>query len=575
MLRVSALARRNRNFTLLKISGRNLSGSMNDVSAIAFGRAVPAAAESDTLTPAALAIGGIVAAFALTGFLTILATGHLDEDAYILFTYSSNLAAGHGIVWDWAHGHAEGATDFLWMVLLAGLDRLGMDVGAAAGLLNAAGLAISYFAIARIARLRGALTHCLLAAALLISHITAGSLGGFSADFYCGVFALACYFAVRKEYPALAFALLALGLVRPDGVILAAGLMIAVGLLDWSGVRRNIGYFVAAVVAGLGYFFWRWWYFGLPLPLPLIVKGHTLSLLLGLHWNVLPLIPLLGVLALILWQRRAIADRALVVAAGPVLLFLALCFANQLQDLSFRFQAPMTLAVLALGFCAGRDRTGWLLLALIPSLAFGARAIDREVHYLVQPDYVNYFPQMINPLLGKDGRVAMTEAGRFGFRLDADKLDIVGLNSKTVAMRGERVQALQAFKPDLVFLHQVWTLDTSSLDARRNWVELSRTEYLSLPVLDSSANLYHTDPTHLAAMAARQFIATTSTPYFIYAVRYRGEFSHFYFLRTDGRLAKTSFEAALMRSFQPASVRPHCSYSGGFPCRWLAASVAP
>jgi hypothetical protein len=547
---------------------------MSDVSAIALHPAVPAAAKSDALTAAVVVIGGIVAALALAGFVAILAVGHLDEDAYILFTYSSNLAAGHGIVWDWAHGHAEGATDFLWMVLLAGLDRLGMDVGAAAGLLNAAGLAMSYFAISRIARLQGVLTHCLLGAALLISHFTAGSLGGFSADFYCGVFALCCYFAVRRQYAALACALLTLGLVRPDGVILAAGLLIAVSWLDWSGVRREIAYFAGAVAAGLGYFLWRWWYFGLPLPLPLIVKGHALSLLLGLHWNVLPLIPLAGVLALILWQRRAIADRALIVAAGPILLFVALCCANQLQDLSFRFQAPMTLAVLTLGFCAGRDRTGWLLLALIPSLAFGARAINREVHYLVQPDYVNYLPQMINPLLGREGRVAMTEAGRFGFRLDADKLDIVGLNSRAIALQGDRVQALEAFRPDLVFLHQVWTLDTSSLDVRRNWIGLSRAQYLSLPVLDSSASPYHTDPTHLAALAARQFIATTHAPYYIYAVKYRGELSHFYFLRADGRLGRTAFEAALTQSFQTASIKPHCAYSDGFPCRWLAASTA-
>ena len=546
---------------------------MNDASVITLDRPLPVAAKSDALTPAAVAIGGAVAVLALTSFWTILATGHLDEDAYILFTYSRNLAAGHGIVWDWAHGHAEGATDFLWMVLLAGLNRLGMDVGAAAGLLNAAGLAMSYFAVARIARLRGLLTHCLLAAALLVSHITAGSLGGFSADFYCGVFALCCYLGLRRQYAGLAFALLALGLVRPDGVILAVGLFIAVSVLDLGGVRRNLAYFAAAAAAGVGYFFWRWRYFGLPLPLPLIVKGHTLSLLLGLHWNVLPLIPLAGALILIVWQRRAVADRALLVAAGPVLLFVALCFANQLQDLAFRFQAPMTLAVLTLAFCAGRDRAGWLLLALLPSLAFGARSIEREVHYLIQPDYVNYFPQMINPMLGKDGRVAMTEAGRFGFRLDAAKLDIVGLNSKTVAVHGDRVQALRAFNPDLVFLHQVWTLDTSSLDAHRHWIGLSRTQYLSLPVLDSPANLYHTDPTHLGAMAARQFIATANVPYYIYAVRYRDEFSHFYFLRADGRLTKTAFEAALTRSFQPDSIKPHCAYSDGFPCRWLAASA--
>ena len=547
---------------------------MSQISAIALERPAAAAAGSDQLSPAALAIGGIAAALALVGFLAILAAGHLDEDAYILFAYSSNLAAGHGIVWDWAHGHAEGATDFLWMILLAGLQRLGVDVGAGAGLLNATGVALSYFALARIAQPRDGWQHGLLAAALLVSHLTAGALGGFSVDFYCGVFAIVCYLAVRRKYPPLAFALLTLGLVRPDGVILAAGVLAAVAVRDWEGVRRRGGYFLAAALLGLGYFLWRWWYFGLPLPLPLMVKGHTLSISLGLHWNVLPLIPLAGVLALTLWRRREVGADALIIAAGPLLLFVALTFANQLQDLSFRFQAPMTLAVLALGFRAGRNRGGWLVLALLPSLAFGVRAIDREVQNLVRPDYVNYFPQMLEPLLGRDGRVAMTEAGRFGFRLDADELDLVGLNSRAIAVGGDRLRVLQAFEPDLVFLHQVWTLDTSRLDARRDWIALTPAQYLSLPVLDTTADLYHVDPTHLAAMAARQLIATTGTQYSVYAVRYRGEFSHFYFVRAQGRLARPAFEAALTRSFQPDSIRPHCAYSDGFPCRWLATTAA-
>ena len=546
---------------------------MGNTSSMALDRRARGAETAGGVTSYAVVIGGLAALLALSGFLAVLATGHLDEDAYILFTYSGNLAAGHGIVWDWAHGHAEGATDFLWMVLLAGLDRWGVDVGAAAGFLNAAGLAMSYFAISRMARLTDAWQYCLLAAVLLVSHLTAGALGGFSVDFYCGVFAAACWLALQRHYPQLAFALLTLGLVRPDGVILAIGVLGATVARDWKGVRGAAGYFVAAAGFGAAYFAWRWWYFGLMLPLPLIVKGHTLSILLGLHGNVLPLLPLAGVLILTFWQRREVGSNALVVAAGPVLLFGALTFANQLQDLSFRFQAPMTLSVLTLGFCAGRDRSGWLLLALVPSLAFGVRAIDREVRHLVQPDYVNYFPQRLDPLLGRDGRVAMTEAGRFGFRLHAAKLDIVGLNSPAIAVGEDRVRALQAFAPDLIFLHQVWTLDTSSLDSRRDWIELTRPQYLALPVLDSPASPYHTDPTHLGAMAARQYIATTSTPYYIYAVRYRGELSHFYFVRADGRLAKTAFEAALTRSFEPRSIRPHCAYSGGFPCRWLAASA--
>lgn len=538
--------------------------------AAALSRREQGLARTDAATPGAVAIGVFTAVLALCGFLAILATGHLDEDAYILFTYSTNLASGHGIVWDLTHGPAEGATDFLWMVLLAGLQHLGIDVGATAALLNALGVALSYFVIARIADLPGLALHILLAAALLLSHLTAASLGGFSTHFYCGMFALACYFAVCRQYPQLAFALLALGLVRPDGVILALGIIAVVSLNERRELLRNGAYFAGAVLLAAGYFLWRWSYFGLVLPLPLIVKSHTLSLLYGLRWNALALAPLTGVLALILWQRRALGPRLLLIAAGPIFLFCFLAAANQMQNLAFRFQAPLTLGALMLGFCAGRERTAILCLALLPSLAFGVRAMDREIQPLVQHDYVNYFPQLLNPALGSKARIAVTEAGRFGFRLDASKLDIVGLNSKDIAAGGHREEALSAFRPDLIFLHQVWTLDTSHLDKHRDWVELSREEYAALPVLDSPTDRYHTDPTHQAALAARQFILTTAARYVIYAVKYRGEYSHFYFLRAAGGLPKAEFERILQRSFDPAAARPHCAYSSGFPCHLLA-----
>lgn len=525
--------------------------------------------ESETGSRVLLGLVGAI--LALAACLSILATGHLDEDAYILLTYSQHLAAGHGIVWDLVHGPAEGATDFLWMVLIAGLRYVGIDVGAAASLLNAVGFFMSYVAISQIARLRGRALHGLLVLALLFSHITAASLGGFSTHFYCGVFALACCFAVRQDYPKLAFALLTLGLVRPDGLILALGITLVVAAREWRSVLSNAAYFGIAGSVAAGYFLWRWHYFGLLLPLPLLVKGHTLNLLYGLRWNVLPLVPLAGVLALVAWQRRLLTGLAPILMAGPVLLFVSLSFANQMQNLGFRFQAPITLAVLMLGFCIGNTRPGLLALAMLPWLTFGVRAMEREAVLLVQPDYVNYFPQLLNPLLGRDARLAVTEAGRFGFRLDVAKLDIVGLNSKTTAISGDRVAALARFQPDLIFEHQVWTLDTSRLDSRRDWVVLPREEYLALPVRDTDTDSYHSDPTHLAAMAVRQLVAASSgAEYIIYAVRYRGEFSHFYFLRVDGKLARSAFEQALQSSFRPTAIKPHCAYSHEFPCQLLA-----
>ena len=43
-----------------------------------------------------------------------------QEDAYILYRYSENLATSGQIAWNVDDGPADGATDFLWMLVLAG-----------------------------------------------------------------------------------------------------------------------------------------------------------------------------------------------------------------------------------------------------------------------------------------------------------------------------------------------------------------------------------------------------------------------------------------------------------------------
>ncbi|MCX6844929.1 MAG: hypothetical protein NTX53_21925 [candidate division WOR-3 bacterium] len=49
------------------------------------------------------------------------------DDAQILFSYSSNLAAGHGLVYANNPEHVEGATSFLWTLICAIPFRLGLD----------------------------------------------------------------------------------------------------------------------------------------------------------------------------------------------------------------------------------------------------------------------------------------------------------------------------------------------------------------------------------------------------------------------------------------------------------------
>ena len=61
---------------------------------------------------------------------------HPYEDAAMLMRYSEHLAQGHGIVWNVGEKPVDGATDFLVMVLVAGLVKAGLGVESATRLLG-------------------------------------------------------------------------------------------------------------------------------------------------------------------------------------------------------------------------------------------------------------------------------------------------------------------------------------------------------------------------------------------------------------------------------------------------------
>jgi hypothetical protein len=65
--------------------------------------------------------------------------GRPEEDAAMLMRYSRHLAAGHGIVWNIGEKPVDGATDFLFMVVLAAVHGLGLS-------LETSGRAIGLFA---------------------------------------------------------------------------------------------------------------------------------------------------------------------------------------------------------------------------------------------------------------------------------------------------------------------------------------------------------------------------------------------------------------------------------------------
>src|SRR5215470_4166703 len=60
----------------------------------------------------------------------------LTDDAFISFRYARNLSRGLGLVFNPGSERVEGYTNFLWVLILAALDRLGLPPERAANVLS-------------------------------------------------------------------------------------------------------------------------------------------------------------------------------------------------------------------------------------------------------------------------------------------------------------------------------------------------------------------------------------------------------------------------------------------------------
>ncbi len=210
------------------------------------------------------------------------------EDAAMLMRYAGHLAQGHGIVWNIGEPPVDGATDFLFMAVLAGLNRAGLPLESAVHTVDLGAhlltVWIVYLALRRVQNCHPALAW-LAAAFLALGPGSSYAEAYFGTPFFALFAALTWAFATwyvsqprPTGYAALLFALsgLLMGLTRPEGVLFA-GFMLAAILLrrGWKDARLAIGYFVLVFgVLGSAYFFWRWSYFGHPLPNPFYKKGN-------------------------------------------------------------------------------------------------------------------------------------------------------------------------------------------------------------------------------------------------------------------------------------------------------------
>ena len=230
-------------------------------------------------------------------FLNVNLSTLPTEDAAILMHYSKNLAAGEGIVWNLGETPVDGATDFLPMVLNAGIMKLGASLETAPRILGFICHLLTVLLVFTAIRVLHDANRWLAfatAAYLLVGPGISYIEVSFLTPVFALTTALAWFLAFRltQRYShilAFIFSLSALlmGLVRPEGVLVAGFMLLAI--IFYRGIRASIPlvFIFGGVFALLGgaYFLWRWNYFGFPLAQPILQKGRWHAL----YWQPAPI----------------------------------------------------------------------------------------------------------------------------------------------------------------------------------------------------------------------------------------------------------------------------------------------
>ncbi len=406
----------------------------------------------------------------------------------MLLRYSQNVARGHGIVWNVGEHPVEGATDFLFMISIAGiswLTKASVNTAAAALLFVSQILSVfvMYAGLRRIysaPRLVAAGLAVLLGTGLGFRFINTG----FSPPFY-SLFALLTWYVgllcIQRGVTwqrAIWFSIFALvtGLIRPDGVFLSI-FMLCSTLYGVRAMRAPLVVSFGTIYALIGgaYFLWRVHYFGYPMPNPFYIKRASgiegVLLKLSMRTAVEMLLPILPLAGLGLSSRAG--RRQLIVWLITVVPFLSIWMFMSLDNDHFsRFQyVVVPLSLMSLG---GIVTIWWKNLqqenpaaatniqtpaasALVLLFCF---TIYYNMH-LYRAPYSNLGAQQLaerlKPYAGKNYTMAVTEAGDLPLYSEWKTIDVIGLNDSYIAHHQGIItnEYLDRYKPEVILYREI------------------------------------------------------------------------------------------------------------------------
>lgn len=432
------------------------------------------------------------------------------DDAFITFRYSDNLANGYGLSWNRGGPPTEGYTNFLLVLILAPLIKVGVDPLLATRILSLIALLATCYVIfyaAQKHQLSSATKSVLIASMVpLFPETFHLVLTGLETNIYSFALIIAMHLGVTLIYDSRKSIQFYFGtsvtlamFLRPEAALAFFCLSASILMFSKEPWRRRvlicINSSLVPLTLGVLYLFWKYNYFGelLPNPYYLKVSGESLfssigTLSVSYFIKSSFLILLLLVFGVVFFRRYAseIENSYYAVMVSALLLILTYAFffstTDTIMDIYGRFLFPMKVVsvygsilpiirflTLIEKFISKSFFSSFLALILILSLSqAGLLSMIREVENLVvgnKPAYL--YP---NSLMNKERVVAETlaefprisstkiafgDSGVIPYFTKSIWLDTVGLNDTFIAKTrdlGDLKDHLFGFQADLMII---------------------------------------------------------------------------------------------------------------------------
>lgn len=440
---------------------------------------------------------------------------HPFEDSAMLMRYAEHLGEGYGIVWNIGDKPVDGATDFLFMIAVALLKRIGLPIETAVRFITITSHFITsiliYFGIRKI---QGA---GIFPALLSFIYFTIGpglylSAAYFGTSFFILFIALAWLSAqnimfysenrTTKNYIIFSFICLTAGLIRPEGVFTSIFILLSTGIiLPFKDFRRITTVFLLVFLTiGGSYFLWRWNYFGYPLPNPFYKKGAGHIYISSLIESTINTLKLLYPFApfFLLSIRNKNLSKIAVAFSIPIIgsVFMWLFLSNEM-NFGGRFQyLVLPLGVLSwyplaktifidfnipkFSSMQQRMKIAVILTAVFITGTIYAIQLKTTKNYTYSQDGLYNIAVILNDYKDSNYTLATTEAGLLPFYSKWRAVDTWGLNDQWIAHNGLVTESyLKTKKPDVIMFHAYFsplseTPDESPISQNslmRNWTE--------------------------------------------------------------------------------------------------------